>query len=155
MARKRPLLERFEEKILITPSCWIWTAQKKTKGYGVIGVAGKTKTASRVSYELYVGEIPNGLFVLHRCDNPSFVNPDHLFLGTAADNAADRDAKGRTVVPAPSHRRKLSDAQAIFAKECGLPNSEAAKHLGVSRFLVARIRRGVTYQDVFAKSQTV
>ena len=75
--------------------CWIWTAGKLKDGYGHYRFNGKPCRAHRVSYELANGEIPVGFFVLHKCDNPVCVNPDHLVLGTVADNAKDMTRKGR------------------------------------------------------------
>lgn len=78
--------------------CWLWTGSKlKRKGreYGQIRVNGKTSKAHAVSYKIHKGEIPKGLWVLHSCDNPSCVNPEHLWLGTAKDNTADMYEKGR------------------------------------------------------------
>lgn len=95
------LRERFDEKWKICPDtgCWIWIASRLIDGYGKIKVAGIPARAHRVSWELYRGPIPEGICVLHHCDTPPCVRPDCLFLGTMADNNADRDAKGRTVVP--------------------------------------------------------
>jgi len=78
-----------------TEGCWLWTATVSRKGYGKFKVNRRTQMASRVAWLLCVGPIPDGLWVLHRCDNPPCVNPAHLFLGTSEDNVADRDAKGR------------------------------------------------------------
>jgi len=89
--------ERFEQKFRVTPGCWLWTATKDEKGYGFFYSGKRQERAHRVAYQLYVGEIPEGLQVLHRCDVPSCVNPDHHFLGTNADNIADREVKGRGV----------------------------------------------------------
>jgi len=78
--------------------CWLWTGGKTRAGYGHLregGCTGKHVYAHRVSWELRHGTIPPGLHVLHRCDTPRCVNPAHLFVGTHADNMADRDAKGR------------------------------------------------------------
>jgi len=93
----RPLKERFDEKIeIVTESgCWIWTAGADDLGYGRIGVKGSTKLAHRVGWELYKGKIPDGKNLCHRCDVPACVNPDHLFIGTQADNMMDMGAKGR------------------------------------------------------------
>lgn len=75
--------------------CWEWTGTRLRSGYGVLSVQGAKLRAPRVSYELALGPIPDGLWVLHRCDNPPCVNPLHLFLGSHADNMADMTAKGR------------------------------------------------------------
>lgn len=75
--------------------CWIWTGLLQKSGYGVIKRKQKAVRAHRAAYELYVGPIPTGLHVLHRCDNPPCVNPQHLFLGTHVDNMRDMEKKGR------------------------------------------------------------
>lgn len=93
------LLERFSEKWTPEPfsGCWIWTGAEAGDGYGYIrhsGAAGDTY-AHRASWKLFRGEIPVGLSVLHQCDTPTCVNPDHLFLGTQKDNIRDASGKGR------------------------------------------------------------
>jgi len=93
----RKLEERFWEKVKKSKGCWIWTGSCNMKGYGHIGeggIGGRTLAAHRVAYELTYGSIPTGRFVLHHCDNPSCVNPKHLFLGTQRDNVIDMTKKG-------------------------------------------------------------
>lgn len=78
--------------------CWLWLAATNPSGYGKMskgGHAAPLVAAHRLSWELHYGPVPDGLFVLHRCDNPPCVRPDHLFLGTHDDNMADATAKGR------------------------------------------------------------
>lgn len=97
--KETPVEIRFFKKIIKTESCWIWVAAKDSKGYGRIGGPGGRKGkdifAHRFSYQFHKGEIPNGLYVLHQCDNPACVNPDHLFIGTQKDNIRDCVNKGR------------------------------------------------------------
>ena len=96
----RVVLERFEEKLVKgrREDCWEWMACKNSGGYGYFGFEGKVQLAHRVAYQLYVGEIPDGLCVCHKCDNPGCVRPDHLFLGTRADNTHDCENKAEAFI---------------------------------------------------------
>ncbi len=95
-APKQDRNKRFWSKVDKTSGCWVWTAGRfKPTLYGAFQDEGKAKRAHRVSWEMTNGEVPDGLDVLHKCDNPPCVKPDHLFLGTQADNNRDRDSKGR------------------------------------------------------------
>ena len=77
--------------------CWVWRGKilKPGMGYGLASQHAKWQLAHRLSYKTFVGPIPDGMQVLHRCDTPACVNPDHLYLGTQADNMKDMTAKGR------------------------------------------------------------
>lgn len=98
-ANRIPLKERFLSKVNKSgpKGCWIWTGCLSV-GYGLFYNKGQWK-AHRVSWELHKGKIPHGLWVLHKCDNPPCVNPDHLFLGTQSENMKDAYLKGRLVPP--------------------------------------------------------
>lgn len=87
--------ERFLKKVKKTLGCWEWTANKDFSGYGTFRVGNKIKKAHRVAYMLYVGEIPKGKNVCHKCDNPGCVNPKHLWIGTQQENMIDCVKKKR------------------------------------------------------------
>ena len=87
---------RFWSKVDRSGDCWEWMAYRLPKGYGTMRIANRRKgLAHRISWEIHFGPIPTGMHVLHKCDNPPCVNPDHLMLGTAADNIHDMVDKGR------------------------------------------------------------
>lgn len=75
--------------------CWEWPLKCNRGGYGQLLIEGKLRQTHRLSYEQHVGPIPAGFHVLHACDNPACMNPNHLWTGTAADNMRDKSAKGR------------------------------------------------------------
>lgn len=89
------MIYRFMKKVSIQNGCWPWLAAKTKDGYGQFNVGGRMQYAHRVSYGMFVGPIGE-YHVLHRCDNPSCVRPDHLFLGTHDDNMKDMAAKDRS-----------------------------------------------------------
>lgn len=93
------LMQRFMSHVKKTNKCWLWTSTKVTDNYGAITIDYKMKRAHRVSYELFKGPIPEGMDVLHSCDNPPCVNPGHLRLGTHQENMKEKMLKGRCNPP--------------------------------------------------------
>lgn len=91
-------MDRFWSKVDKSGDCWEWTASRINTGYGRFVLSGKIQMAHRVSYELMVGPIPKGKCVLHHCDNPPCVRPDHLWVGSRSDNMLDMYKKGRRVM---------------------------------------------------------
>lgn len=103
----KPLAERFWRLVRKSEGCWLWVGKIEASGYGRIWIEGlKQEGAHRVSWELHNGPITDGLFVLHRCDVKTCVNPEHLFLGTQLDNMRDRLAKGKYARGDAHHSRR-------------------------------------------------
>lgn len=124
-------------------SCWNWQGSANNKGYGIFNLNGVLWFAHRFSYKYYSGEI-GGLFVCHSCDNPKCVNPNHLFLGTQADNMQDRVNKGR-------FKRKFDEAQIVgirLLRSKGVPTNSIAMSFCVSKSAIQRIVSKKTYLDV-------
>jgi len=144
----------FWGKVDKSGDCWEWTAYKTEKGYGRLGVGGKLKRAHRVVWEMYYGEIPEGLLCLHKCDNPSCVNPSHLFLGTNADNMADKARKGRALSGEDNCNSKLTEKDVLEIRKLngsGLAcynNTFIAKSFGVSARCVAAIVNRETWKNI-------
>lgn len=153
---ERTLRERFEEKFKKREwtECWLWTASTNTLGYGRIFTGALTEMAHRVSYKLYKEAIPQGMFVLHKCDVPACVNPEHLFVGTAADNSADCVAKGRSKTMGPRFQGeevptsilKEKDVRAIRADP--RPLLDVAADYGVNFSTISDVRRRKSWKHV-------
>lgn len=131
--KARPIAERFWEKVDKSGDCWIWLAARHGSGYGNFMVKkGVLEGAHRVSFRLTFGAIPDGLQVLHRCDNRVCVRPDHLFAGTQHDNMHDMISKGRAAIgDALNHRSQL-----------GALNNGAQLSEDVVREFKMRLKRG-------------
>lgn len=151
----RQSVDRFEAKFIVDErGCWIWMASlcRRSGGYGGFYLDGAKHTAHRAAWILYRGAIPEGMHVLHRCDVPRCVNPDHLFIGTNANNVADMDRKGRRVnapMRGEKNGRSKLTANAVLEILRGTgTQQEMAKKFGVSRALVGMVRRGDVWRHV-------
>jgi len=142
----------FIAKVTKTDKCWIWSAGIANDGYGVFG-SHKSFRAHRVSYELFVGPIDDGLIVLHSCDNPACVNPSHLSLGTQSDNVHDMIRKGRRKLAVGSRcgSSKLTEDSVMEIKRLsstGVGTMELSRMFGVERHAIQKIKSGTTWTHV-------
>lgn len=150
------LEERFKTKFKVNSEtgCWEWIASKNRKGYGMIAICkprGKSVVAHRISYELYKGSIPPGVIVCHSCDNPSCVNPEHLFLGTHAMNVGDRESKGRGAKGQSHGRALLTELQVNVIREAyanGYKQSDIRRYFNVSHKTVGSIVHYINWRHI-------
>jgi HNH endonuclease len=129
-------MKRFWDKVKQGPGCWEWMKGALISGRGYFRFRGAPRLANRIAWILTRGEIPEGMCVLHRCDNPKCVNPDHLFLGTQADNLADMRAKGRYRNPTS----KLTASDVLNIRILDIPQINLAKLYGVTKTTISRIK---------------
>lgn len=151
--------------------CWPWMGYRQPEGprrlaYGIYRYGKRVVTrAHRAAYELAVGPIPAGMIVCHTCDVPYCCNPAHLWLGSVADNNADRQSKGRTIHPFGSGYEgprphgeghgsaRLTEAQAREILGRTETGAALAVEFGVTEITISRLRRGVTWKHLSAKEQ--
>lgn len=149
----KTLRETFEALILSKDDCWIFS-RAHSNGYGRFSFKGIRYYAHRVSWILYKGDIPNGLNVLHECDNPICCNPDHLFLGTQSDNALDMVSKNRHVVykGESNTNHVLTEADVVVIREkfsSGYySHRELAEKFDVTKSTITKIINRETWSHV-------
>lgn len=149
--------ERFADGYVVDKKtgCWNWIRRWNGNAYGYFWLNGKSMKAHRVAWILFKGvSVPKSIGVLHRCDNPPCVNPDHLFLGTAQDNTDDMMNKGRNVPRRgeESSSHKLSTKQVLEIKSSTLLGVELARIYQVGPMQISRIRRGLRWGHVNSTS---
>lgn len=133
----------FESRINKAGDCWLWTGTKNGYGYGIFLMPGeKAVRAHRYSYEFFKGPIPEGLIVMHTCDNPPCVNPAHLQLGTKADNNADTAIKRRHNYGTKHWNGRLTEQDVIDIRMSFEKTKDLAKQYGVNASHIWRIRYG-------------
>jgi hypothetical protein len=144
---------RFWRRVRKDQDCWTWTGPLLQDGYGQIRWNGKTLGAHRAAYQLLVGPVPDHLWVLHTCNNPSCVNPLHLYLGTVEDNNRDRDRAGRQARlrgPLNGHDKltweKVAEIRTLYAD--GQQTYKSLGHLyKVDRTMIGQIIRNETWKE--------
>lgn len=143
----------FESRCVADPStgCWNWSRHLTRKGYGRFRDAKKLTLAHRGAWMAFVGPIPPGLCACHKCDNPRCCNPDHLFLGTQADNTHDKVAKGRQPKGSANGKSKLTEVDVAIIKMLiglGVQIGRLAQLHSVCRGAISEINRGCTWAQV-------
>ena len=138
--------------ISISTGCWEWVAGKCKKGYGTFWANGRTNKAHRFSYTIFNKEIPKGLFVLHKCDNPSCVNPEHLFTGTNQDNMDDMVRKGRSYRGSKRSSTRLTEDNVKVIRDMIRTTSKTCREIGlifgVSKSVIKNISSRQTWRHV-------
>lgn len=141
-------LKRFESKYTIEENgCWVWNKTGKNK-YGMFWLKGKKRSAHRSSYEHYKETIDNGLFVLHTCDEPACVNPNHLFLGKHLDNMKDMLSKGRQAKGHRNHHCKLSEDEVLEVLNMEGSYEDIGHKFNVNRATVGYIKTGKLWSHI-------
>lgn len=153
--KKLDIKERLISKIVNDSGCWLWIGPYDYGGYGKINIDRRTVSTHRTSYEAFVGPIPTGMSVLHKCDKPACINPEHLFLGTQLDNMRDARRKGRTrstfgIETRGENNRaaRLSESDVLKIRRASGIYDEIAQVFGVSGSTVSRIKRGKIWRHL-------
>jgi hypothetical protein len=154
MANTVSLRDRLYSKFIVRPKtrCWVWISTRNPQGYGLFQVGKSARLAHRISWAYHNGD-PGDLCVLHRCDNPPCVNPEHLFLGTRTDNLKDMREKGRWKCLNPQKGSKnpfsvLTESQVKEIKRSTGSSREVAQRYGVNSSCVRKIRSGKSWTHV-------
>jgi hypothetical protein len=155
------LFDRLFDRAMVNEEtgCWEFSGTLVNGGYGQISHKNKGLLAHRVAYELVVAYIPDGMLVLHSCDNPPCVNPQHLFLGTHQDNSDDCVAKGRIAhnVGSLAGAAKLTEEDVLKIKErlsARMTQRRIAEEFGVAPSAITRIKKGLYWRHLQSQRQS-
>jgi hypothetical protein len=141
--KRMNIVERFLRHVNKTTSCWLWIGQKNGNGYGVFsGCRPYGRSAHRIAWILFKGNIPKGMCVLHKCDIRNCVNPEHLFIGTNEDNVKDKTKKRRHVHGEKVFGAKLREKQVLDIRTSSLPRQKLAGKYNVHRGTIDSIKTG-------------
>jgi hypothetical protein len=143
-------MDRFESFVLPEPTsgCWLWTGGATPSGHGHFWLRGKTKKAHRISYELKCGPVEDGKIICHKCDVPSCVNPDHLFVGSPADNSRDMVAKARQKKGVDVNTAKITPDAVRHIRAKVLTSREYCDLYGINYRSVWNIQTRKTWRHV-------
>ena len=158
LKKRKPAIDKLKERteVNLESGCWIWTGGKLRGGYGSLRADGRTRAAHRVSFEIVRGPIPDGMDLLHSCDNPACVNPDHLSVGTDVDNSNDKIAKGRQarLKGSANGNAKLTEADVIAIRDSkGATCSELMERYGASSSQITKIRSGRSWSHLTGREE--
>jgi hypothetical protein len=136
------MLDRFMDKVSPEPNsgCWLWTSSVDSTGYGTFWKDRTAQKAHRLSYQIHRGDIPAGMQVCHKCDNPLCVNPDHLFVGTLQDNMKDRNAKRRNAKGERIWKAKLNEQDIVDIRASDESGVSLGRKYGVGSGVISRIK---------------
>lgn len=148
----KSLRERFDIYTKRGEGCWLWIGYLDPHGYGRLNVGNRPRLAHRISYELHFGNLPADKVLCHKCDNPRCVNPEHLFLGTQADNVADMENKGRArkrgLKGSQHGRALLTEAQVLAIRASKLSTKRLAEMYGVTVRAIQDVRGGKSWKHI-------
>ena len=144
------LIKRFWSYVLKTETCWLWQRKLNNKGYGQFCVDGRLVSTHRVAWELTHGAIPDGLFVLHRCDVKKCVRPEHLFLGNQTDNMIDWATKNNWKGERTPGAKLTSDSVAAIREliQLGMPQRAIARQFNISQPTVSAVATGGRWSHI-------
>ena len=148
--REQEYRDRFLDKVSPEPNsgCWLWIGAMRNRGYGSFQFRGGQWRAHRAAYEMFIGPIPDGLFVTHSCDTPSCVNPRHLSVGTHTDNMRDMRGRDRSLRGTRHRDAKLTEDDVREIRSSSNSQRTLAKRYGVHQGAIYLVQKRKTWKHV-------